>query len=89
MMDFMERDVHYILRKIPTDVQEAHYHSDEVHICALLEQAGLHPTGGMKLAAAMVRGLLLTVSHRAEIGPLYPMVLENLVDGVCEKLFID
>lgn len=87
MMGFMERDVHYILRKIPTEVQDTHYHSDEVHIRALLEQAGLNPSGGMELAAATVRGLILTVSHKEDIGPLYPQVLENLVEGVCEKLF--
>lgn len=87
MMDFMERDVHYILRKIPTDVQDEHYHSDEVHIKAFLDLGGLHPEGGVELAAACVRGLLLTVSHRADIGPLYPQVLETLVTGACSKLF--
>lgn len=88
MMDFMERDVHYILRKMPTDVLDAYYHNDEAHIRALLERAGLQPVGGVELAAATVRGLMLTVSHRADIGPLYPQVLKNLVEGVCEKLFL-
>ena len=37
-----------------------HYHDDETHIRALLEESGLSPRGGMELAAATVRGLILT-----------------------------
>lgn len=87
MMDFMEQDAAFLLRKIPAEVQEKHYHSDEVHIKELLSNAGLEPDGGMELAAATVRGLFLTVSHRENIGPLYPQVLDVLVRGACQRLF--
>lgn len=87
MMDFMEQDVPFLLRRIPADVLEEHYHGDEAHIKALLESAGLEPEGGMELAAAVVRGLFLTVSHRDNIGSLYPQVLETLVYGACRRLF--
>ena len=46
-----------------------------------------HPKGGMALAAATVRGLILTVSHQEQIGALYPQVLETLVRGACRELF--
>ena len=87
MMDFMEQDAAFLLRKIPAEVQEKHYHSDEVHIKELLSNARLEPNGGMELAAATVRGLFLTVSHRENIGPLYPQVLDMLVRGACQRLF--
>lgn len=87
MMDFMEQDVPFLLRRIPADVLEEHYHGDEAHIKALLESAGLEPEGGMELAAAVVRGLFLTVSHRDNIGSLYSQVLETLVYGACRRLF--
>ena len=41
----------------------------------------------MALAAATVRGLILTVSHQEQIGALYPQVLETLVRGACRELF--
>ena len=41
----------------------------------------------MELAAATVRGLILTVSHKEQIGGLYPQVLETLVHGACGELF--
>lgn len=87
MMDFMEQDVPFLLRRIPAEVLEEHYHGDEAHIKELLESAGLEPEGGMELAAAVVRGLFLTVSHRENIGSLYPQVLETLVYGACQRLF--
>lgn len=83
----MERDVALLLRKIPMDVQEKHFHSDEEHIKLLLQNAGLSPEGGAELAASTVRGLFLTIAHRDSIGELYPQVLELLVKGACRQLF--
>ena len=42
---------------------------------------------GASLAAATVRGLILTVSYKEQIGELYPQVLEALVYGACRELF--
>lgn len=87
MMAFVERDVLYLLRKVPEDYQKKHCHSDEVHVRELLGTAGLCPKGGMDLAAAVVRGLILTISDRHEIGILYLQVLDTLVRGACRELF--
>ena len=63
------------------------YHDDETHIRQLLEKYDLMPRRGASLAAATVRGLILTVSHKEQIGELYPQVLEALVYGACRELF--
>ena len=84
---FIEHDSEFLLHRLPEDVKAAHYHSSEAHIRALLEEDGLQPKGGAALAAAMVRGLILTVSHQEQIGALYPQVLEALVRGACRELF--
>ena len=60
---------------------------DEMHIRQLLEKYDLVPNRGISLAAATVRGLILTVSHKEQIGELYPQVLETLVYGACRELF--
>ncbi len=86
-MRFIENDAEYILRRIPQQVKQEHYHSDKVHICELLKEGGLEPRGGAELAAAAVRGLILTVSHRNEIGEEYPRVLELLIRGAMAELF--
>ena len=84
---FIENDADFLLHRLPVEVKTAHYHDDETHIRALLEGGGLQPKGGMALAAATVRGLILTVSHQEQIGALYPQVLETLVRGACRELF--
>ena len=84
---FVENDAEFLLRRLPDEVKTAHYRDDETHIWALLEGGGLQPKGGIALAAAAIRGLILTVSHQEQIGALYPQVLETLVYGACRELF--
>ena len=84
---FIENDAEFLLHRLPEEVKTAHYHDDETHIRTLLELGGLQPKGGMALATATVRGLILTVSHQEQMGVLYPQVLETLVRGACRELF--
>ncbi len=86
-MVFIENDADHLLRRLPEEVKTSHYHDDETHVRELLQKNGLEPKGGMELAAATVRGLILTVSHKEQIGVLYPQVLETLVHGACRELF--
>ncbi len=88
-MRFIESDAELILRRIPEDVKNGHYHDDEAHITDLLAESGLSPKGGSELAAAAVRGLILMVSHRNEIGKRYPEVLRLLIHGAMTELFPD
>ena len=84
---FIENDAEFLLHRLPEEVKTAHYHDDETHIRLLLEKYDLVPSRGLSLAAATVRGLILTVSHKEQIGELYPQVLETLVYGACRALF--
>ena len=84
---FIENDAEFLLHRLPEEVKTAHYHDDETHIRLLLEKYDLVPNRGISLAAATVRGLILTVSHKEQIGELYPQVLETLVYGACRALF--
>ena len=86
-MVFIENDAKLLLQRLPENVKNVHYHDDEAHVRQLLEKYGLVPKRGISLAAATVRGLILTVSHKEQIGELYPQVLETLVYGACRELF--
>ena len=87
VMGFIDSDVAALLQRLPENIKAEHYHDDETHIRALLEANALTPKGGMELATATVRGLILTVSHKEQIGTLYPQVLNILVHGACTELF--
>lgn len=84
---FIENDAESLLRRLPENIKSEYYHDAETHVRELLEKSGLIPKGGMELAVATVRGLILTVSHKAQIGELYPQVLKILVHGACKELF--
>lgn len=86
-MVFIENDAKLLLQRLPDDVKNLHYHDDETHIRLLLKKHDFVPNRGISLAAATVRGLILTVSHKEQIGELYPQVLEMLVYGACRELF--
>ena len=85
-MVFIEKDAKLLLQRLPESVKNVHYHDDETHIRQLLEKYDLVPNRGTFLAAATVRGLILTVLHKEQIGELYPQVLETLVYGACREL---
>ncbi len=87
VMTFIENDAETLLRRLPDQIKAEHYHDDETHIRALLKKSGLNPKSGTELTAATVRGLILTVSHKDQIGSLYLQVLKTLVNGACSELF--
>ena len=87
IMAFIENDVAALLQRLPENIKAEHYHDDETHIRNLLETNALSSKGGAELATATVRGLILTISHKQQIGPLYSQVLELLVRGACAELF--
>ena len=64
-MVFIEHDAKLLLQRLPEGVKKEHYHDGETHIRQLLEKYDLMPKRGASLAAATVRGLILTVSHKA------------------------
>ena len=86
-MVFIENDAKLLLQRLPEPVKREHYHDGEAHIRELLEKHDLVPKRGVSLAAATVRGLILTVSHREQIGELCPQALQTLVCGACRELF--
>ena len=88
IIGFYENDVPYLLRKMPQEVLDTHYHSDEKHIADLIEASGIKLKVSPELAAATVRTMILSFADRDHIGPLYHEVMELFVDSICERLVV-
>ena len=86
MMDFFENDLSYLLRKIPHNVLEKYYSSDDAHIRDLFTKGALHLKIPLKTASAAVRAIFLTLQHRTEWGEDFDAVIELMVRGVCSQL---
>lgn len=88
MLNFIEEDISHVLRKIPAEVLEKHYHSDDIHIRELMERMDIKLKQPPEVASAAIRALLLTLSNRNNIGTAFPQVLKLMVFGVCEQLIV-
>lgn len=86
LMDFYENDVPYIVRKIPQEILQAHYHSHAVQIKEFIRHSDINLKVSLEVAAAVVHSLTLTLSHWREIGENYPRVLEILIHGACDQI---
>lgn len=86
LMNFLENDLPYLLRKLPPEVLSKHYHSDEVHIREILRQSNLQLTVSPEVACAAVRLLFLSLTNQRQIGKCFPQVLELAVRSVCSRL---
>lgn len=86
MMDFFENELSYLLRKIPEEDLNRHYHSDDVHIRELVRRMGVSLKQPAEIVSATVRGLMLILYHHKQIGESYHQVLKLLIVGACEQL---
>ena len=86
LMTFVENDLPLLLRKIPTEVLDQHYHSDDVHIGDIIRKSGLRLKQPPEVASAAVRAIFLSLQNRSQIGECFPTVLELMVRGICDRL---
>jgi len=86
MIDFYGNDVPLLLRRMPQEVLNARYHSDEKHIADLIEASGIKLKISSDLASAVARTLILSFSDSNHIGPLYHQVMELFIRSVCDQI---
>ena len=86
MLPFWENDVPALLQRLPTESLRESYHADGVHIREALQPL-TQDEEQLALASAAVEALMLTLSHRRQIGPLYPQVLRLMASGMFRAMF--
>lgn len=87
IIDFVENDAVYIMRRVPGDIASRFITDDVANINALMQYAGLEMDVDMDLTVATVHSLLLLMQHKEVIGARYEDVLEILVYGFCHEVF--
>lgn len=86
MTGFFENDLPALLRKIPKEDLKRHYHSDTVHIDELMKRSGVRLKVSPAVFSAVVRGLMMTLAHRSQIGDAYPQAFGILIKGACDQM---
>ena len=87
LMEMMENELTYLLRKIPAETRKKHYHSDDIHIQELIQNSGIQISASPAFASAVVRAVMLTLTQQKSIGEeYYEDVLRLLISGICGQL---
>lgn len=86
LMDFLENELPYVLRKIPAEELEKHHADDYIQIKKFIDNSGLQLKEPFEILLATLDGITLSLMHRKEIGELYPRVLRIIVQGACDQL---
>lgn len=87
MVDFLEKDGPFLMRKIPEDVIKAHYHSETVHIKDFLRESEIVLNEPPEVACAAIHCIFRSLSQRKEMGEtLYKSVLEIFVFSLSDYL---
>lgn len=88
MMEIMENDIVYLLRKLPKEVTDKHYHSDDDHFKYLIEASGINLKVPIEFVSSLIRAIMLGISHRKQIGEKHFWgVMELIIRGACDKLW--
>lgn len=86
VISFMENELEYLLRKIPNDILETHYHSDEEHIKKLLEISNIKINISIEFLNSLVKTCMIVAYSRKRIGNDYNKVLDIILDKFCDEI---
>ena len=83
---FLAEEIPIMLRRIPEDVLDAHYQSQEEFIINIIRQVGVVLTVPDHTAAAVVVILMLSLTNADRVGEHYQAGIDALVDSACKQL---
>lgn len=89
VLPFIENDLETVIRKIPVEKVLEHGDEDYVLIEEVVKEIGAEITVPVKVLVGLLHTIFYTMANRPKLGEEYPKILETLVEGVCEKVFID
>lgn len=86
VFNIFNNDLPYLLRRLPPQLLEATYHTDEQHIAALIDLCGVEFTVPKETVQAALMTLVTSLAAHQRVGPLYRPALELLVKSLCEQI---
>ena len=77
LIPFIREELPLLLRRLPQDVVNAHYITDD---------AGARLTTSLETACVTVRMLMLSISFRQDVGAGFEEALRLMVEGACDRV---
>lgn len=86
IIKFLVDEAQVMLRRIPQDALEKHYHTQHEFIIGILRHLNVVLTVPDDTAVAAINILMLSLVHAENIGPSYDQGIEALIDSACRQL---
>ena len=80
-------DIEYLIRKLPSEVVDAHIANEDDRLIKLLMQLPQFESLDADLFSAAFRGLFLMLPYKKEIGPRFEEVFKLCIRGVVSQMF--
>ncbi|MBO4440458.1 MAG: TetR/AcrR family transcriptional regulator [Spirochaetaceae bacterium] len=80
-------DIEYLIRKLPSEVVDAHIANEDDRLIKLLMQLPQFESLDADLFSAAFRGLFLMLPYKKEIGPRFEEVFKLCIRGVVRQMF--
>ncbi|MBO4728400.1 MAG: TetR/AcrR family transcriptional regulator [Spirochaetaceae bacterium] len=80
-------DIEYLIRKLPSEVVDAHIANEDDRLIKLLMQLPQFEFLDADLFSAAFRGLFLMLPYKKEIGPRFEEVFKLCIRGVVRQMF--
>ncbi|MBR4826037.1 MAG: TetR/AcrR family transcriptional regulator [Spirochaetaceae bacterium] len=80
-------DIEYLIRKLPSEVVDAHIANEDDRLIKLLMQLPQFESLDADLFSAAFRGLFLMLPYKKEIGPRFEEVFKLCIRGVVNQMF--
>ena len=86
--NFCADELPILLRKLPDQLVEERYQTDDEFILHLIDQAGMRLLVSRDEACTMVRIIFLSLTHQTQVGAHFEAALDGIIDCVCSRLVL-
>jgi AcrR family transcriptional regulator len=86
LIPFCRDDLPFLLRKLPENLLQEHYQSNEDFIQSLMKRAKISLCVPDAVAYATIRILLFSLLLAPQVGEDYEQAIDALIDGACQKM---
>ncbi len=86
LIPFCRDDLPFLLRKLPENLLQEHYQSNEDFIQSLIARAEISLCVSDAVAFTTLRILLFSLLLAPQVGEDYEQAIDALIDGACQKM---
>lgn len=89
LMEVMEKELDVLLRKLPQEIINNHYHDEAAHISQLIAQTGIKLKVSIEVFVSAIMMLFTSLAYKGKISKVaseFDEAFILMLEGICEKM---